>query len=116
MSDINKMVAEMRLQLRQHQIDFRRTITSIDAVTRSNSVIEKSMKDIKSTNNEFVWESIGRTFVKISIPEYELKMKNQIRENIETLNGLNKKKQYLETSIKNTVDSLKQVMSNVSVS
>lgn len=113
MSDINKMVAEMRLQLRQHQSDLQRTITAIDSVTRNNSVIEKSMQNIKASKNEFVWESVGRTFVKISIPEYEVEMKNQIRENIETLNGLNKKKHYLETSIKNTVDSLKQVTSNV---
>jgi prefoldin subunit 1 len=110
MSDLNNLVGEMRIQLRQHQTELQRTAANIDSVTRNNLVIEKSMKDIKNTENEFVWESVGRTFVKISIPDYEIKLKNQIRENIESLNVLNKKKHYLETSIKNTVDSLKQVM------
>lgn len=105
------MVGEMRMQLRQHQVELQRTIGTIDSVSRNNTVVEKSMKDIRSTNNEYVWKAVGRSFVKIDVADYEIQMKNQIRENIETMNSLNKKKHYLETSIKNTVDSLKQVTS-----
>lgn len=108
MSDVNKMVGEMRVQLRQQQGEFQRTVSSIDAVTRNNSVIEKSMQDIRSSGNDFVWEAVGRTFVKVTLGDYEKQLKCQMKDNIESLNVLNKKKHYLETSIKTTIDNLKQ--------
>lgn len=108
MADANKMIGEMRAQLRQQQGELQRNLSAIDSVTRNNSVIEKSMQDIKSSGNDYVWEAVGRTFVKVSLATYEIQLKNQIRDNIESLNVLNKKKHYLETSIKTTIDNLKQ--------
>lgn len=104
------LVGEMQMQLRQHQADLQKTHAAIESITRNNSVVENSMDDIKKSNEMFVWESVGRSFVKISIEEYKEKLKTQIKENIDTLNSLNKKKYYLETSIKNTVDTLKKVI------
>ncbi|AWU74655.1 hypothetical protein CAS74_004887 [Pichia kudriavzevii] len=109
MADVNSMIGEMRAQLSQHQTELHRTIAAIERVTRSNTVVEKSVADIRSTGKDCVWQAVGRTFVKTPLEEYEMLMKNQIRENIDTMNTLNKKKHYLETSIKNTIESLKQV-------
>lgn len=106
------MVTEMQVQLRTHQVELQKTLAAIDSINRNNAVIELSMQDIKKTGNEFVWEAVGRSFVKIEIKEYEIQLKGQIRDNIDTMNSLNKKKHYLETSIKNTVDSLKKVVGN----
>lgn len=110
--DMNQMVGEMRLQLLQHQTDLQKTLAAIESINRNNTVVEKSMKDIRSNNDnkDFVWEAVGRSFVKISLQQYEDKMKNQIRDNIDILNSLNKKKHYLETSVKNTTDTLKKVL------
>jgi prefoldin subunit 1 len=110
MSELDSMVGEMRMQLRQQQIELQKTLASIDAISRSNAAVEKSSKEIKDTGNEFVWEAVGRAFVKIPVVEYEAQMKSKIRDHIESMNVLNKKKHYLETSIKNTVDSLKKVL------
>lgn len=106
------MVTEMQVQLRTHQVELQKTLAAIDSINRNNAVIELSMQDIKKTGNEFVWEAVGRSFVKIEIKEYEIQLKGQIRDNIDTMNSLNKKKHYLETSIKNTIDSLKKVVGN----
>ena len=110
MSNITQMVTEMQVQLRTQQGELRKTLAAIDAVSRSNSVIEVSMKDIKPGGREYVWEAVGRAFVKVGVADYEAQMKRQIRDNIDTMNSLNKKKHYLETSIKNTIDSLKKVV------
>ncbi|GMM43533.1 hypothetical protein DAPK24_001080 [Pichia kluyveri] len=110
MSDVKQMVMEMQVQLSKHREELQRTLNTIENVSRNNSLIEKSMKDIKNSNEKFVWESVGRAFVKIPITEYEIEMKSKIRDNIESMNNLNKKKHYLETSIKNTMDSLKKVI------
>lgn len=110
MSEVESMVGEMRVQLRQQQMELQKTLTSIDAITRSNVAVEKSSKEVKDTGNDYVWEAVGRAFVKIPVAEYEVQMKTKIRDNIESMNVLNKKKHYLETSIKNTVDSLKKVL------
>lgn len=112
MSDITKMVTEMQVQLRTHQVELQKTLSAIDSVSRNNTVIENSMQDIKKGGQDYVWEAVGRSFVKTGIPEYESQMKNQIRDNIDMMNSLNKKKHYLETSIKNTIDSLKKVFVN----
>lgn len=108
MSEANKMIDEMRAQLRQQQGELQRTLSAVESVSRNNSVIEKSMQDIKSSGNNFVWEAVGRAFVKVSLEDYEKQLKSQIRDNIESINVLNKKKHYLETSIKATIDNLKQ--------
>lgn len=112
MSDIGKMIGEMQVQLRTQQVELQKTLAAIETVSRNNATIENSMKDIKNSGNDHVWESVGRSFVKTDLSDYESQMKNQIRDNIDTMNSLNKKKHYLETSIKNTVDSLKKVVVN----
>lgn len=112
MSDIGKMISEMQVQLRTQQVELQKTLAAIETVSRNNATIENSMKDIKNSGNDYVWESVGRSFVKTDLINYETQMKNQIRDNIDTMNSLNKKKHYLETSIKNTVDSLKKVVVN----
>lgn len=112
MSGLTQMVTEMQVQLHTQQGELQKTLAAIESVSRSNAVIEVSMKDVRTSGQEYVWEAVGRSFVKTGVADYEAQMKRQIRENIDTMNSLNKKKHYLETSIKNTVDSLKKVVAS----
>lgn len=110
MSETQQLASEMQLQLSQHQMDLQKTLAAIESISRNNTVVKKSAQDVESSETGYVWEAVGRSFVKTSVAEYQAKIKTQLQENIDTMNSLNKKKHYLETSIKNTIDNLKHLI------
>lgn len=106
---MDNLAVDMTRALAMHESQLRTTSANVTILTRKNTLITKTIEELKSQNKPSVWESIGRTFVEVPLEKYLEKLNGEIKDNVENLNNLNKKKHYLETSIETTRDSLSKL-------
>ncbi|GMM32594.1 hypothetical protein DAMA08_053390 [Martiniozyma asiatica (nom. inval.)] len=106
---MDSIQGEMIQQLTIHQSQLENTFAAIETFKRKNQMLSLTAKEIEQSGQGSVWQAVGRSFVEIPVSKHLNEIKESISENINNVNNLNKKKHYLETSIKNTTESLQKI-------
>ncbi|KAH3665766.1 hypothetical protein OGAPHI_003954 [Ogataea philodendri] len=100
----------METQLNEKQEELNVTNVVLARLAQQNRVLELQIQEIKNSGNEKVWESCGKAFLGTPVKDYETKLNQQIKDNKDSVNSLEKKKHYLETTVKTTFDNMSKFL------
>lgn len=104
---------QMNNQLQSQKSDLQNANVVLSDLTTRNQLIDVSLKELQNSTNEVVWESCGKAFMKVGSKQYTTKLESEKKDNSNLINDVNKKKNYLETSINNTVDNMNKVLDRI---
>lgn len=114
---LQKLLIEMDNQLNSSRAELTMCNLQIDRVDTNLNLIQLTSKSLKSlcntSENEAVWQGIGKAFVKNDVNTYLKDMSKDEKEFQDNKENLKKKQNYLETTLEKTLENMTQVVGNV---
>ncbi|QGN13847.1 prefoldin subunit 1 [Kluyveromyces marxianus] len=104
------IVREMANSLRNSRSQLAMTLAQLEQVQRQKKIAELTEKELTSYDNEKVWRSCGKMFIQQEKQSYTGDLKHDEKLLEEQVKALEQKRHYLQTTVDNTVESLRRVM------
>ncbi|GBL51305.1 hypothetical protein ACI3LY_000102 [Candidozyma auris] len=108
---LQKLLVEMDNQLNKTRADLNMCNVQLERVDTNLKIIDSTTSKLKklTTSGDNVWQGVGKAFVVRDVDSYLDKIVSDKKEFTETKESLNKKKNYLETTLEKTVDNMAQI-------
>lgn len=106
------IVREMANALRSSRAQLDMTVAQLDQLERQKKLAEVTIKELGGYDNEKVWRSCGRMFLQQPKSSYVNDLTHDESVLKEQMKNLEQKRHYLQTTVDNTVESLRRVVGN----
>ncbi|ODV61496.1 prefolding complex chaperone subunit [Ascoidea rubescens DSM 1968] len=106
---LQKLLVEMNANLRKNEADLQMVNIQLNRRNNSLKLNELTTSELKKDKVDTVWKGCGKMFYKQSSEKYLTDLKMQDDNLKEQVNALNKKKVYIETTVKNTINGMNKI-------
>lgn len=103
----------MHTQLQTQRDDLRNANIMLSDLKTRNQMIDASIKEIDGSNDKSVWASCGKAFIKEDTGAYKTKLRDEKDTNEGLISDVEKKKNYLETSLNTTLDNMNRLLDRI---
>ncbi|ODQ82560.1 hypothetical protein BABINDRAFT_164334 [Babjeviella inositovora NRRL Y-12698] len=107
---INKILYEMDQQLQKTQADLQMTNIQLQRKQTSSKIAELTLKEINSDPAANLWEGVGKAFFYTDHSDFVGRLEDDQKTLDDQMKSLATKKTYLETTMKNTIQHMQQMM------
>lgn len=106
------IVKEMANSLRNSRSQLDMTLAQLEQLQRQKKIAKLTGKELGNYGNEQVWRSCGKMFIRQEKQAYTADLNHDERILDEQIKALEQKRHYLQTTVDNTVESLRRVIGN----
>ena len=106
------IVKEMANPLRNSRSQLDMTLTQLEQLQRQRKIAEVTGKELNNYENDKVWRSCGKMFLQEDKSSYISDLSHDEKLLDEQIKTLEQKRHYLQTTVDNTVESLRRVIGN----
>lgn len=105
---------EMLMQIEQRYVQTQQQLQSVKAQIASGKremqLADATKRELQQENPPHVWETVGKMFIKTGLQDHLNKIDQDKKSVQESLEALDKKQTYLETTNKNLTDTVNELM------
>ncbi|KAK6464781.1 prefoldin subunit 1, component of a chaperone [Scheffersomyces coipomensis] len=111
---LQKLLIEMDNQLNKSRAELQMCYLQLDRVDTNLHLISKTRASLKKqcSDDETVWQGVGKAFLAIDAKDYLGGLADDEKEFNESKKSLNIKRNYLETTLEKTAQSMNQIVGN----
>lgn len=102
---MDNQLNKSRAELSMCNVQLERAVTNLNIIHKTETELK-----LLCTDGEYVWEGVGKSFVHIPVDDYQTTLKSDAKEFLDSKQSLEKKKNYLETTLEKTIDNMTQLV------
>lgn len=103
--EMDNQLSKSRAELSMVNLQMERVDTNLNMIKSTTGLLNKHCQP-----KENVWEGVGKAFVAIDVDDYKKKIQDDEKEFLDSKKSLNIKKNYLETTLEKTMDTMTQIV------
>ncbi|ODV65380.1 hypothetical protein HYPBUDRAFT_153723 [Hyphopichia burtonii NRRL Y-1933] len=110
---LQKLLMEMDNQLNKSKAELNMCNLQLDRINTNLNLIKHTstnLKKLTNSDNDPVWQGIGKAFVKNDVGSYIKTIQGDEKEFLDTQKNLKTKQHYLQTTLDNTITNMTQLV------